>query len=268
MGAFQLMPRSNPPPRVVREAIASHIPAHATLATTRANHPGRYVVAVITEAGATAAIAKVASDTEGRERLRAEDEALARFGACLGSPVRAPTVIAREDGLLLLEAAAWRPRWRPWVLPIEVAKACGELFSCTASRGRSQGGAHGDLAPWNLLRTEAGWMVVDWEDARDDAPPFFDVFHYIVQAHALLGHPSRKELLQGLTTGDGWVGSAVRAYGTAARVPLSKAVELFPQYLQSTLTTLDARTRDGRRGIAARRSLLAALRAADFVSPS
>jgi hypothetical protein len=109
-------------------------------------------------------------------------------------------------------------------------------------------------------------MVVDWEDARDDAPPFFDVFHYIVQAHALLGHPSRKELLQGLSTGDGWVGSALRAYATAARVPPFKAVDLFPQYLQATVLALDARTRDGRRGVAARRSLLAALGAADFAS--
>jgi hypothetical protein len=110
-------------------------------------------------------------------------------------------------------------------------------------------------------------MVVDWEDARDDAPPFFDVIHYLVQAHALLGHPSGKELLQGLSTGVGWVGSAVRAYGSAARVPTSKAIDLFPQYLQATVVGLDARTRDGRRGIAARRSLLAALGVADFASP-
>jgi hypothetical protein len=59
----------------------------------------------------------------------------------------------------------------------------------------------------------------------------------------------------------------VRAYGTAARVSLFKAVDLFPHYLQATLTTLDARTRDGRRGIAARRSLLATLAGGDFVSP-
>jgi hypothetical protein len=266
LGAFRFMPRSQPPPRVVREALASHIPARATLATARANHPGRYVVAVITEAGETDAIAKVASDTEGRARLRAEDEALARFGSCLGSTVRAPAVIAKADGLLLLEAAAWRPRRRPWVLPIAVARACGELFRRTASDGGSRGAAHGDLAPWNLLRTEAGWMVVDWEDARDDAPPFFDVFHYLVQAHALLGHPSRKQLLRGLSTGDGWVGSALRAYGTAARVPPFKAVDFFPQYLRATVVALDARTRDGRRGIAARRSLLAALEAVELVS--
>ena len=139
MGAFRFMPRSRPPPRVVREALATHIPTHATLATTRANHPGRYVVAVITEAGETAAIAKVASDTEGRERLRAEDEAIARFGSCLGPTVRAPTVIAREDGLLLLEAAAWRPRRRPWVLPTEVAQACGELFRIVPSPVKAPG---------------------------------------------------------------------------------------------------------------------------------
>ena len=267
LGAFRFIPRSQLPPRIVREALASHIPARATLASARANHPGRYTVAVITEAGETTAIAKVASDEEGRARLHAEAEALSRFGPCLGSSVRAPSIIAREDGLLLLEPAAWRPRRRPWVLPIEVAQACGEFFRCQASREGSKGGAHGDLAPWNLLRTESGWMVVDWEDARDDAPPFFDVFHYLVQSHALLGHPSRKQLLQGLSTGNGWVGSALRAYGTAARVPPFKAVDLFPQYLQATVVALDARTRDGRRGIAARRSLLADLAAGDFASP-
>jgi hypothetical protein len=268
LGAFRLIPRSQPPSRVVREALASHIPGRATLAATQANHPGRYVVAVITESGETTAIAKVASDKEGRERLRAEADALARLGQCLPLPVRAPTVIAREDGLLLLEAAAWRPRRRPWVLPIAVAQACGELFRRTASDEGSRGAAHGDLAPWNLLRTEGGWTVVDWEDARDDAPPFFDVFHYLVQAHALLRHPSRKELILGLSTGDGWVGATLRAYGAAAGVLPSRAVDLFPQYLKATVVTLDALTRDGRRGIAARRSLLAALAPEDFASPS
>jgi hypothetical protein len=109
-------------------------------------------------------------------------------------------------------------------------------------------------------------MVLDWEDARDDAPPFFDVFHYLVQAHALLRHPSRKELIRGLNTGDGWVGSALRAYGEAAGVPPFRAIDFFPQYLEATLVTLDARTRDGRRGIAARRALLAAVTAGHYAS--
>jgi hypothetical protein len=267
MGAFRVMPRSQPPPRVVRDALAPYVPPRATFAMTRANHPGRYVVAVIDETGETAAIAKVASDREGRERLQAECEALARLGPYLPSLVRAPAVIASEDGLLLLKAAAWRPRRRPWLLPIVVAEACGELFRRTVSENGSRGAAHGDLAPWNLLRTEGGWMVVDWEDARYDAPPFFDVFHYLVQAHALLRHPSREDLIRGFSTGHGWVGSTLRAYGRAARIPPSSAVDLFPQYLEATVVTLDAFTGDGRRGIAARRSLLAAFAAGHFSSP-
>jgi hypothetical protein len=267
LGAFRVMARSQPPPRVVREALASYVPPRATFATTRANHPGRYVVAVISEAGETTAIAKVASDKEGRRRLQTECEALTRLGPYLPSPVRAPAVIASEDGLLLLEAAAWRTRRRPWQLPIAVAQACGELFRRTASDDGSRGAAHGDLAPWNLLRTEGGWMVVDWEDARYDAPPFFDVFHYLVQAHALLRHPSREDLIRALSTGHGWVGSTLRAYGKSARISPFRAVDFFPQYLEATVVTLDAFTRDGRRGIAARRSLLAAFAAGHFTSP-
>jgi len=267
LGGFRLMPRAQPPPRAVREALAPHIPARATLSAMRANHPGRYVIAVITEEGRITAIAKVATDDEGRRRLHTEADALARFGPCLASPVRAPNVIAREDGLLLLEASAWRPRARPWVLPVGVARACGELFWRTPSGEGSLGAAHGDLAPWNLLRTDRGWTLVDWEEARDDAPPFFDILHYLVQAHALLGHPSREELIWGLSTAGGWVGAALRAYGIAARVSPSRAVDFLPGYLEATMAALDPLTPDGRRGIAARRSLLGAVAAGRFASP-
>jgi hypothetical protein len=88
-----------------------------------------------------------------------------------------------------------------------------------------------------------------------------------VQAHALLRHPSREDLIRGFSTGHGWVGSTLRAYGRAARIPPFSAVDLFPQYLEATVVTLDAFTRDGRRGIAARRSLLAAFAAGHFSSP-
>jgi hypothetical protein len=88
----------------------------------------------------------------------------------------------------------------------------------------------------------------------------------LVQAHALLGHPSREELIRGLNTLGGWVGAAVRAYGAAARVSPFRAVDFLPGYLEATVTTLDPLTPDGRRGIAARRSLLAAVAAGRFAS--
>jgi aminoglycoside phosphotransferase (APT) family kinase protein len=54
--------------------------------------------------------------------------------------------------------------------------------------------AHGDLAPWNLLATEAAWALIDWEKTGPHEP-FNDLCHFLVQAHALLGHPRRAALL-------------------------------------------------------------------------
>ncbi len=225
----------------------------------RANHPRRHVVAVIDEHGRTHAIAKVAADDEGRSRLRAEATSLMRLGSCLSPPVHAPRLIAQGDGVLVLEAVQWRPRRRPWVLPIHVARACGELFRQTASSGGERGAAHGDLAPWNVLLTDDGWTLVDWESASDDAPPFTDVLHYLVQAHALLGRPSRRDLIASVATGRGSGGAAIRVYGLAAGVSAGIAFDVFHEYLERTLPTLDPHTRDGRRGIRARRSLLRAI---------
>ena len=259
VGAFRILPSADAPPRAVRESIAPFVPARAILATMRANHPGRHVVAVIDERGRTIAIAKVAEDDEGRARLRSEAESLARLGPCITGPVRAPGLIAHDDGLLVLEAAAWHPRWRPWVLPVEVARASGELYRRTASPDGAHGAAHGDLAPWNVLRTDTGWTLVDWESASDDAPPFTDVLHYLVQAHALLGRPSRSDLIASVRTGRGSDGAAIRVYGLAAGVAAGVAFDVLRDYLERTIPALDPETRDGRRGIRARRSLLAAI---------
>jgi thymidylate kinase len=258
-GGFRLLPHAEAPPRSVREAVAPFVPARSTLATMRANHPSRHVVAVIDEGGRMHAIAKVASDDHGNARLHAEADAMGRLASCLSSPVHAPRLIAEGDGVLVLEVVQWRPRTRPWVLPIDVARASGELFRRTASPDGKRGAAHGDLAPWNVLLTDGGWTLVDWESASTEAPPFTDVLHYLVQAHALLGRPSRRDLIASVATGSGSGGAAIRVYGLAAGVSAGIAFDVFHEYLERTLPTLDPHTRDGRRGIRARRSLLRAI---------
>jgi hypothetical protein len=45
---------------------------------------------------------------------------------------------------------------------------------------------HGDLAPWNIVPTAAGLVLVDWEDSRFDDDPMFDLSHYVTRAGALL----------------------------------------------------------------------------------
>jgi aminoglycoside phosphotransferase (APT) family kinase protein len=148
-----------------------------------------------------------------------------------------------------------------------VARACGLLYRRTASADGSRGAAHGDLAPWNVLRTDTGWTLVDWEDASEDAPPFTDVLHYLVQAYALLRRPTRRDLLASVRTGRGTAGAAIRVYALAAGVAAGVAFGELRSYLKWSLPVLDPHTRDGRRGIRARHALLAAMEGAEIDSP-
>jgi hypothetical protein len=97
---------------------------------------------------------------------------------------------------------------------------------------------------------------VDWEDALAEGPPFFDVFHYLVQSHVLLGHPSL-EAIRNAVHGRGESGGAIRAYAEAAGLDLGEARGSLPAYLRQSQARLDLQTADGRRGLLARRRLLA-----------
>jgi aminoglycoside phosphotransferase (APT) family kinase protein len=45
---------------------------------------------------------------------------------------------------------------------------------------------HGDLAPWNIVPTATGLVLVDWEASRFDSDPLFDLAHYVTRSGALL----------------------------------------------------------------------------------
>ena len=93
-----------------------------------------------------------------------------------------------------------------------------------------------------------------------DASPFFDVFHYLTQSHALLGRPRKRQLLGGIIGERGWVAAAIRAYAEAAGLAAQSAAGHFPTYLEKSAEDLDGSTRDGKAGLRARRALLAATR--------
>ena len=88
--------------------------------------------------------------------------------------------MAREPGLLVLRKEEWRPRFRPWRLDATVARGLGRFFAAGSRDGGATGPAHGDFAPWNLLRTERGWVLIDWEYAFDAAPPAYDLFNFLI----------------------------------------------------------------------------------------
>ncbi len=259
-GLLRLLPRGQGPPESVRAAVAPHMPPRSTLAVLRANHPGRFLALVVGADGHPHAVAKVASDESGVAALEAEGRNIESHGSLLERPLRAPRILARSPGMLLLEAARWTPRARPWVLPRDVAYSLGRAYARSSGEGSGRGMAHGDCAPWNLLRVPDGWVLIDWEEARPDGPPFFDLFHYVVQAHVLLGRPS----LRGLTEGElrpSWVRTAVEAYADGAGQPPSGALHHFVEYLRASMERLDPSDPEEARALAARERLLRAVHA-------
>jgi len=250
VGGFRLLRRGEAPPREVRVRLAPHLPPRTTYAVMRANHAGRYVALLVDEDGRARAVAKVATTPEGEEALRREARAIAAWGGLLRPPLRAPRVLAEGDGVLLLEVVAFRPRPRPWLLPAAAARAVGAL--------EREGVSHGDLAPWNLLEEDGGFVLVDWESAGPVPAPAWDLWHWVMQAHSLLGRPSSGAVLAALR-GKGPLAPAVAAYAEAAQLEPDGLRASLATYLRESLAALPAATADGRRARAARLHLLAQL---------
>jgi hypothetical protein len=259
LGGFRLLPQGAPPPPEVMEIMAPHLPRRSMLALARANHPGRYVALVVDWTGERLTAAKIATEPAGRSALDRERLALETYGPLLPRPISPPVVVAHGEGLLLMEAVPWLPGPRPWRLSEGAASAMGAFFSSTRRGDGEQpvGLAHGDFAPWNLLPTEEGWILLDWEETREGAPPFFDLFHYLIQAHALIGLPSRRELLAGVA-GGGWVGAAIQAYAGTAGLRVSSVPSLLRSYVRDREEQHPMRT-DEKAMNRARRRLLARL---------
>jgi thymidylate kinase len=261
-GLFRLLPKDDAPPHAVRQLVAPYVPRGGTLAVARANHEGRYLALIIDGGGRSAAVAKVATTDAGAAKLEEEVRSMEKFGPELLSPLSVPKILGRFPGVLLLDVVSWRPRWRPWRLDGNAARAMGALFR---SRARTDGGdligaAHGDWVPWNMLWTGEGWVLIDWEEASDTAPPFHDLCHYLVQSHALLGRPALPELLRGFQHFDGWVGSALRSYAREADVRPADGESFLVSYLQATEGSVRVETKSEAAGLAARRTLLARLK--------
>lgn len=254
-GGFRLLPRGAAPPYAVRAAVAAFVPPGGVVAVAASNHPARFLALVIARDGECRAVVKVALDEVGKQALTREANALEVLAPRLPAPLFGPAVLGHEEGILALRSAPWRPRLRPWLLPVPVAEALGAFFRLGSQDGGGLG--HGDFAPWNLLERDGSWTLVDWEAAREGARPFVDPLHYIVQSHALIGRP-RAEAVIGALDGRGPLGAALHAYAGAAGLPLSEASPAFVRYLEESAAGLDLTRPDGRAGWRARRRLAAA----------
>jgi Phosphotransferase enzyme family len=254
LGALRLLARGEAPDRAIRQVLAPHIPRGGTVAVAKSNHAARFVALIIDGTGAASAIAKVALDQSGREALEKEASILRKLGPLLPAPLRAPQIVEQGDGFVLLEAVRWRPRLRPWELPADVAHALGGFYAA-GQVTNERGLAHGDFAPWNLLWTTDGWVVVDWESGDTEAPPFYDLFHFLVQSCVRLGRPSQEAVVQGVVAGEGSVARLIGAYADGARILSQDASWHFLTYLRASRATLNPATPDYHAGMRARDQL-------------
>lgn len=256
-GGFRLLPRGEAPESRVLDRVGAFLPRGGQVAVSRLNHPDRFLALLLDPVGNPVSIAKVDFDRAGQQALTREAEIVDKWGPSLPKPLHMPNLLANEEGLVIYEPIHWRPRRQPWLLPTEVAAALGGF-----QRGRDATGmvplAHNDLAPWNLLLTDNGWYLLDWEEARIDGDPFFDMFHFLIQSNALLGRPSTKGILDGLN-GQGWIGGALREYSSTSGHSLVSVNERMREYLEVSLIGLDDESTQGIKGIKSREALLALL---------
>jgi hypothetical protein len=234
-GALRLLPRGTAPPREVRRRLAPFVPSRTTFAVAPANHPGRYTALLVDDRGRHRGLAKIATTESGETELAHEAEAIRTLGSALPAPLRAPRILAHEPGLLLLEAVPKHLVPRPWLLEEDVAAALGRFFSTTSTNGSGElrGSTHGDLAPWNLLHTADGVVLVDWESAGPRGGAFYDICHWLAQTYSLLGRPSYDEVLRGVVDGRGWIGIAIEAYADAAGCSREDAIAAMRSYLEA-----------------------------------
>ena len=231
VGGFRLLP-GHPAHEAIAK-VAEVAPPDSAYAVAVGRRPGRATVLVLDREGRSLALAKIATDDAGRARLANEAEIGSRLRPALPRLLSSPRPLALEHDYLLFEFIDSIPRRDAWDLPLEVALAIGQFYRAGRRPGLDAGYTHGDLAPWNILRTENGWSIVDWADARVDGAPFYDVLHYLVQAHALLGRPTHDDLVEGFH-GHGHVGRIIAAYAEGAGLDAGDVLRYLPGYLDAS----------------------------------
>jgi len=256
-GGFRLLPRSEGPPVEVMRALAFYAGTDNAIALQKSRVRGGWIAMLIDRRGRARLIGPVATSPDARRDLLAKRTATTRVRQ-LPEPLSPPRILVHSSSVLLFEPVRWRPRLRAWRIPREVAASMGAYFLATTSNG-THSPSHNDFAPWNVLRGPNGWVVLDWEDPNWHVRvPFHDLFHYLVQAHALLGRPSRRALLAGVH-GRGWVGDAVEAYRLRAHRTAAEAPVAFASYLRSSIPLVDLSVPEGRKERRVRERLLRAV---------
>jgi len=138
-----------------------------------------------------------------------------------------------------------------WSRRAEAVQAVvNEQIDCSAPTGL----VHGDFAPWNVLDHTDLVGIVDWEQARFDGLPFWDLWHFPVQTASLARSSSADRAIHRALQRRGPLWSAVRTYAQPCDVSEELAIPVLLVYLVMTGANLIHKTGVG--GADAIRSLI------------
>lgn len=244
LGLLRLAPRSEAPPQDPRALLATQLDRGDRIALACTSHAGRFVALAISAGGRARWFAKLANTATSCAALRNEAEQLLALGPRVPLPLSAPRLLEQAPGIVITEYVAQVERPRQAMLPDDVVRALGEFFRGGRARVGSTGLVHGDLAPWNLLPTNEGWTLVDWESASVSGPPFHDFFHYLVQCHVYFDSPTATELVAAAARHEGVLGAAMRLYARHAGLNVAAASPAFAAYLVNSTDALRRREPD------------------------
>lgn len=168
----------------------------------RSSTPERWIVGM-SERSKLSAVFKIGPSCDRLLRSEAEVLGVLRCDAELGA-VPALLWAGEYDGWYVLATEAIGVR-RPGRPPLgQIRDLCTNLVRGNGMRPPL---VHGDLAPWNVTLCSPGMGVFDWEHARWQHCPLWDLSHYLIQSGALLHNYAPATVVRLLTgTGSpGWV---------------------------------------------------------------
>jgi len=156
------------------------------------NRPGRMIVGIAHD-GRLTHVAKIGTLDDVALRNEA-----ATLQLLLGKslPFAVPRIYwtGEADGrFAVVSAAVAMSHSRP-AKAENVVDACSALVTGVAGQPAM---THGDLAPWNVALSDRGLVILDWESARNQYLPLYDLTFFVLRRGASLGAygPSRAQRL-------------------------------------------------------------------------
>jgi len=217
------------PPLLLRSILASCGVGGLAVATVKSSQPGRFIVGAANEESLVAVLKVGEVDDSG---LANET----RFLEMLKSTGLVPRLLAagQRDGRYYLATAAVRRVAPSGTVSVRQA---ADLATTLQTLSESLSVVHGDLAPWNIIPSNDGLVLVDWEHAAIGAQPLYDLTHFVIQRGALTGRGTPEEAVS-LLTGEESPGVN---HLTALGIDAERAPRFVRRYLSSAPTATDSR---------------------------